>query len=331
VTVTTPDALSDATLSTSLLATRRRVAEYALAAATLVQVAVFSVAAPGFLSVANAVNIALSIAIIGILAVGMTAIILTGGIDLSVGSVLALAGVAGALGAAKGLPAILVVVLALGVGGVTGIVNGTLIAYLRVPPFVATLAMLTVARGLAFIVSEGRSIGGLPPWFGSLGRTVVFGIPAPVIVMAVVMAAGAFVLSRMVLGRHIYALGGNPEAAWLAGIRVKYVTWIVYTLNGVLAGLGGLVLASRLGAGVPNAGIQYELDVIAAVVVGGTSLSGGRGSIGSTLWGTVFIGVLTNGLNLANVDPYVQKIALGIVIVIAVIADQVGRRRAESR
>jgi ribose/xylose/arabinose/galactoside ABC-type transport system permease subunit len=309
---------------------RRRVAEYALAAATLVQVAVFSVAAPGFLSVANAVNIALSIAIIGILAVGMTAIILTGGIDLSVGSVLALAGVSAAIAAAHGVPAILVVIIGLGVGAATGVVNGTLIAYLRVPPFVATLAMLTVARGLAFIVSEGRSIGGLPRWFGAFGSKVVYGVPAPVLVMIAVMAAGAFVLSRMVLGRHIYALGGNAEAAWLAGINIKGVTWIVYTLNGALAGLGGLVLASRLGAGVPNAGIQYELDVIAAVVVGGTSLSGGRGSIGSTLWGTVFIGVLTNGLNLANVDPYVQKIALGVVIVIAVIADQVGRKRAET-
>ena len=309
---------------------RRRVAEYALAAATLVQVVVFSVAAPGFLSVANAVNIALSIAIIGILAVGMTAVILTGGIDLSVGSVLALAGVSAAIAAAHGVPAILVVFIGLGVGAATGIVNGTLIAYLRVPPFVATLAMLTVARGLAFIVSEGRSIGGLPRWFGAFGSKVVYGIPAPVLVMIAVMAAGAFVLSRMVLGRHIYALGGNAEAAWLAGINIRGVTWIVYTLNGALAGLGGLVLASRLGAGVPNAGIQYELDVIAAVVVGGTSLSGGRGSIGSTLWGTVFIGVLTNGLNLANVDPYVQKIALGVVIVIAVIADQVGRKRAET-
>jgi ribose/xylose/arabinose/galactoside ABC-type transport system permease subunit len=302
-----------------------------LAAATLVQVAVFSAIAPGFLSVANAVNIALSIAIIGILAVGMTAVILTGGIDLSIGSVLALAGVASAIAAAAGLPILLVVFIALGVGALTGIINGTLIAYLRVPPFVATLAMLTVARGLAFIVAEGRSIGGLPPWFGSLGRTVVFGIPAPVLVMIAVMGAGAFVLNRMVLGRHIYALGGNAEAAWLAGIDIKRVTFVVYTLNGALAGLGGLVLASRLGAGVPNAGIQYELDVIAAVVVGGTSLSGGRGSIGSTLWGTVFIGVLTNGLNLANVDPYVQKIALGIVIVIAVIADQIGRRRADTR
>ena len=294
------------------------------------QVAVFASIAPGFLSLANAVNIALSIAIIGILAVGMTAIILTGGIDLSIGSVLALAGVCAAIVATKGAPIVVVVLVALGVGALTGVVNGTLIAWLRVPPFVATLAMLTVARGLAFIIAGGRSIGGMPDWFGSLGRAVPLGIPAPVLVMAAVMLAGWFVLSRMVLGRHIYAIGGNAEAAWLAGIRVKLVTWTVYTLNGTLAGLGGLVLASRLGAGVPNAGVQYELDVIAAVVVGGTSLSGGRGSIGSTLWGTVFIGVLTNGLNLANVDPYVQKIALGIVIVIAVIADGLGRRRAET-
>ncbi len=288
----------------------------------------FAAIAPGFFSVANAVNIALSIAIIGILAVGMTAVILTGGIDLSIGSVLALAGVSAAIAATKGAPLPVVILVALGVGAITGIVNGSLIAWLRVPPFVATLAMLTVARGLSFIISGGRSIGGMPSSFGALGRAVVFGIPAPVLVMVAVMAAGAFVLSRMVLGRHIYALGGNAEAAWLAGIRVKLVTGIVYTLNGVLGGLAGFVLASRLGAGVPNAGVQYELDVIAAVVVGGTSLSGGRGSIGSTLWGTVFIGVLTNGLNLANVDPYVQKIALGIVIVIAVIADGLGRRHA---
>lgn len=324
-----PDVPAGAILTASRSAAhRRRAAEYALAAATLVQVLVFAAIAPGFFSVANAVNIALSIAIIGILAVGMTAVILTGGIDLSIGSVLALAGVSAAIAATKGAPLPVVILVALGVGAITGIVNGSLIAWLRVPPFVATLAMLTVARGLSFIISGGRSIGGMPSSFGALGRAVVFGVPAPVLVMVAVMAAGAFVLSRMVLGRHIYALGGNAEAAWLAGIRVKLVTGIVYTLNGVLGGLAGFVLASRLGAGVPNAGVQYELDVIAAVVVGGTSLSGGRGSIGSTLWGTVFIGVLTNGLNLANVDPYVQKIALGIVIVIAVIADGLGRRHA---
>ncbi|MHB1862683.1 MAG: ABC transporter permease [Gemmatimonadaceae bacterium] len=306
----------------------QRVTDYMLVVATLVEAVVFAAIAPGFLSLGNAVNIALSIAVTGILAVGMTAVILTAGIDLSVGSVVALTGVAGAMAASHGvLPATTALVVAVLVGVATGVVNGTLTAYLQVPAFVSTLAMLTIARGLAFIVSSGRSIGDLPPSFGALGRSVLLGIPAPVLVMAAVMLAGAFVLGRTVFGRHIYAIGGNPEAAWLAGVNTKRVIWWVYVLNGALAGVGGLTLASRLGAGVPNAGQQYELDVIAAVVVGGASLFGGRGTIGGTLWGTVFIGVLTNGLNLANVDPYVQKIALGVVIVLAVIGDEISRRK----
>jgi ribose transport system permease protein len=303
-----------------------------LIVATGAEAAVFAAIAPGFFSVANVVNVALSIAVTGILAVGMTAVILTGGIDLSVGSVVALTGVAAAMAAAgSGAPALMALGVALTVGALTGAVNGALIGYLRVPAFVATLAMLTVARGLAYIVSSGQSIGNLPSSFGALGGAIVLGIPAPVLLMAAVMLAGGFVLSRTVFGRHVYAVGGNPEAAWLAGVDTRRVTWLVYLLNGVLAGLGGLTLASRLGAGVPNSGLQYELDVIAAVVIGGASLTGGRGTIAGTLWGTVFIGVLTNGLNLANVDPYVQKIALGVVIVAAVIADQVSRRKRMER
>ncbi|HEX5435831.1 MAG TPA: ABC transporter permease [Gemmatimonadaceae bacterium] len=306
----------------------QRAAEYVLVIATLVEVAIFAFAAPGFFSVANALNIALSIAVTGILAVGATAVILTAGIDLSVGSVVALTGVTGAMAAAaSGMPALAALAVALIVGTATGVVNGTLIAYFRVQPFIATLALLTIARGLAFIISGGRSIGNLGPTFGILGRSLVFGIPTPVIVMAIVMIAGAFVLKRTVFGRHIYAIGGNTEAAWLAGINVRWVIWLVYVLNGALSGLGGLTLASRLGAGVPDAGLQYELDVIAAVVVGGTSLFGGRGTIAGTLWGTVFIGVLMNGLNLANVDPYVQKIALGVVIVLAAVGDELTRKK----
>jgi ribose/xylose/arabinose/galactoside ABC-type transport system permease subunit len=306
----------------------RRAKEYALVAVTLAVAVVFAAIAPGFFSVQNLVNIALSIAVTGILAVGMTAVMVTGGIDLSVGSVVALSGVAAAIGAAHGGSPLLVgAVLALGVGLLTGVVNGTLVAYLRVPAFIATLAMLTAARGVAFLVSGGQSHGDLPDSFGWLGRTVVLGVPTPVIVMAAVMAGGAFLLKRTVFGRHVYAIGGNTEAAWLAGINTRRAIWTVYVLNGLLVGIGGLTLASRLGAGVPNAGVQYELDVIAACVVGGTSLTGGRGTIAGTLWGTVFIGVLTNGLNLANVDPYVQKIALGVVIVIAVVGDQLGKGR----
>ncbi|HEY4100787.1 MAG TPA: ABC transporter permease [Gemmatimonadales bacterium] len=304
----------------------QQIAEYALVGVTIVMAAVFATIAPGFLSLQNLINIALSIAVTGILAVGMTVVMVTGGIDLGVGSVIALTGVAAAMAAESTGSAVLIpLIAALGAGVLTGLVNGTLVAYLRVPAFVATLAMLTAARGLAFLISGGRSHGDLPDRFGWLGRSVVAGIPAPVIAMAVVMIAGAFILKRTVFGRHSYAVGGNVEAAWLAGINTRFVTWLVYVLNGLLAGLAGLTLASRLGAGVPSAGVQYELDVIAACVVGGTSLTGGRGTVAGTLSGTVFIGVLTNGLNLANVDPYVQKIALGLVIVVAVIGDQLGR------
>jgi len=305
-----------------------RWSEYALIGATIVLAIVFAVVAPGFLSLQNLLNIALSIAVTGVLAVGMTVVMITGGIDLGVGSVVALTGVLAALAIAPAHSAIIApTVAALAVGTAVGVINGSLIAYLRVPAFVATLAMLTAARGLAFLVSGGQSHGDLPDRFGFIGRSVIFGVPTPVVVMIAVMALGAFLLRRTVFGRHIYAVGGNVEAAWLAGIDTRRVTWLVYLLDGALVGLGGLMLASRLGAGVPSAGVGYELDVIAACVVGGTSLTGGKGTITGTLSGTVFIGVLTNGLNLANVDPYVQKIALGAVIVLAVIADQIGRFR----
>jgi ribose/xylose/arabinose/galactoside ABC-type transport system permease subunit len=259
-------------------------------------------------------------------------VILTGGIDLSVGSVAALAGVLAAMVAASGEGAGSVAaaaIVAIGVGLAVGVFNGVMVAWFRVPPFVTTLAMLTICRGLAFVLTGGRSIGNLPAGFGLFGRQVVLGVPVPVILMVLVFAAGWFVLRRMTFGRYVYAVGGNREAAFLAGVGVKSVTLLVYVLNGLLVGLAGLVLASRLGAGVPNAGNQYELDVIAAVVVGGTSLNGGRGSVIATLWGAVFIGVLNNGLNLAGVDPYIQRIALGAVILLAVLADQINKSRGQ--
>lgn len=305
------------------------VAEYVIVAAIVTESAVFALAAPQFLSVANLVNVALSIAITGILAVGMTAVILTGGIDLSVGSVAALAGVSsamvvGALGdAALAVPA--GVLAALGVGLLAGAFNGVMVAQFRVPPFIVTLALLTVCRGLAFTVTDGRSVGNLPRGFGFLGRELVFGLPMPVWVVAAVFALGWFTLTRTPFGRHVYAVGGNESAAWLAGINTKRVKMLVYCLNGLLVGLAGATLAARLGAGVPNAGLQYELDVIAAVVVGGASLNGGRGSVIGTLWGATFIGILNNGLNLAGIDPYTQKIALGVVILLAVLADQLNK------
>jgi ribose/xylose/arabinose/galactoside ABC-type transport system permease subunit len=285
--------------------------------------------ASAFFSVANLLNVALSVAIIGILSVGMTAVIIAGGIDLSVGSGVALAGVAAALAAhattslgptAAALAALLA---AIAIGGASGAFTGLTVARLRVPPFLVTLALLSIDRGLAFVLSSGRSLGDLPPAFNWMGQGTLFGIPVPVWLMALIFATGWFVLTRTLWGRWIYALGGNPEAAWLAGINTRAVTTWTYIANGFLVGIAGAVLAARLGAAVPNAGLGYELDVIAAVVVGGTALTGGRGSVIGTLIGAVCIGILNNALNLANVDPYLQRIAVGVVILAAVLADRV--------
>src|SRR5215204_6421040 len=288
----------------------QRIAEYVIVVAIIVESIVFAIIAPQFLSVPNLINVALSIAITGILSVGMTAAMFASQ-NASISGVI--------LGA----------LVALSIGALVGFVNGVMVAQFRVPPFVTTLAMLTICRGLAFIVTGGRSIGNLPASFGFLGRNLVLGVPVPVLLMAAVFFAGWFVLRYMKLGRYIYAVGGNREAAFLAGVSIKRTTLLVYIFNGLLVGLAGLVLASRLGAGVPNAGLQYELDVIAAVVVGGTSLNGGRGSVVGTFWGAVFIGILNNGLNLAGIDPYMQKIALGVVILLAVLADQLNKPQGQ--
>lgn len=299
----------------------RKISGYIIVLAIVLETIVFAFYAPSFLSLDNLVNVALSIAVIGILSVGMTIVILTGGIDLSIGSVAALAGVVAALVALKfGVFAGFTTAFAVGIA--SGAFNGSIIAYFKVPPFIVTLALLTIARGLAFILSEGRSIGNLPEGFSALGKSSFFGIPVSVWLMLLSFAAGWFVLRHTRFGRYVYAVGGNREAAFLAGVNVKSVTVWVYILNGLFVGIAAIVLASRLGAGVPNSGLQYELDVIAAVIVGGTSLSGGRGSVVLTFFGAIFIGVLNNGLNLAGVDPYTQKIVLGVVILLAVLADQ---------
>jgi ribose/xylose/arabinose/galactoside ABC-type transport system permease subunit len=282
-----------------------------------------------FFSLANLVNVALSVAIVGIMSVGMTAIILTGGIDLSVGSVIALAGVVAALAAHAleptlgGTGATLVaigaaVVVGIGTAGITA----AAVAWLRIPSFLVTLALLTICRGLAFLFSDGRSVGDLPRQFGWLGQGKIAGLPIPILVMLIVVAIGWFVLTRTTWGRWVYAVGGNEQAAWLAGVPTRTVTAWVYLANGALVGLAGIVMASRLGAGVPNAGLQYELDVIAAVVIGGTALTGGRGSVLGSLIGAACIGALSNAMNLADIDPAMQRIVSGVVIMGAVVAER---------
>jgi ribose/xylose/arabinose/galactoside ABC-type transport system permease subunit len=289
--------------------------------------------AAAFFSVANLLNIALSMSEIGIMGVGMTAVIITGGIDLSVGSGLALTGMiaglvlqalggvqASALGVAAALGA------ALAAGTLSGVFTGVTVARLRVPPFLVTLALLSIERGLAFLLTSGRSLSGFPPAFEWLGQGAVLGVPVPVWLTAIVFALGWFVLARTTWGRWVYAIGGNEEAAWLAGIVTRNVTIATYAVNGLLVGLAGVVLTARLGAAVPETGLGYELDVIAAVVVGGTALTGGRGSVLGTLIGATCIAILNNALNLANVDPYVQRIVVGVVILAAVLADRLRHR-----
>ncbi len=304
--------------------TIQRWAQAGLAAAVALECIIFALYSPTFLTPANAINIVLQVSITAILAIGMTLVILTGGIDLSVGSLVAVAGVLAAFvaRAAGAVPLAAALAVGLAAGVASGAFTGLFVTRFSVPPFIVTLALMSALRGAAFLMTGGYSVGDLPASFATLGRGYVLHLPVPVLVMAALYAAGVLLLNSTVFGRHIYAVGGNERAAWLAGVRTARVKMAAYVLNGLLGGFAGVMLASRLGAGIPNAGLGYELDVIAAVVVGGASLFGGKGTLGGTLLGAIFIGILNNGLNLANVDPYLQKIALGAVILAAVLLDQ---------
>jgi ribose transport system permease protein len=286
---------------------------------------------PTFLLKENLRNVANQIAVIAMVAVGMTMVIITGGIDLSVGSLIALAAVtvAGMVGwmggAGAGAGAVLLAGLAaILASGLFGLFSGFTITRFRVPPFIATLGMMQVASGLAYIVSKGKPIYRLPESFVVLGRAAdpLLGVPYAVLVMAALFAVAHLLMSRTTLGRYIYAVGGNAEAARLAGVRVSGVLLFVYTISGLLAGFGGVVMASQLKSGAPTYGVMYELYVIAAVVVGGTSLSGGEGKILGTLIGAFIIAVIQNGMNLTNVESYTQKVVLGLVILGAVLIDR---------
>jgi ribose/xylose/arabinose/galactoside ABC-type transport system permease subunit len=289
----------------------------------------FSFLSPYFFTADNLLNVSLQVSIIAIIAAGMTFVILTGGIDLSVGSMVALAGVvATALLKASSSVSLLLAVALIGgllVGALSGVLAGVFITRFNITPFIVTLALMTVWRGVAFVYTEGRPIWELPEAFHFLGNGRVAEVPIPSIIMVAVYLCSHVVLTKTPFGRYVYAVGGNREAARLAGIRTDRVLLQVYMLCGVLSALSGILLASRMNSGQPNAGISYELDVIAAVVVGGTSLSGGRGSIIGTFIGAMLIAVLRNGLNLLNVGSYFQQVIVGVVILLAVLMDQVRR------
>lgn len=304
---------------------------YGIFIALAVMCVTLAVISENFLSTRNILNVLRQTSINGILAIGMTFVILTRGIDLSVGSVVAFAGlVAASLAttAATGMvgngpyPALLAIAAGLVVGMACGAVSGLIVSRFHVPAFVATLGMLSAARGLALIYSGGRPIPSLTEEFRWIGTGSVWGIPVPIFLLLGTFAIAHFVLTQTRFGRHIYAVGGNPHAAKVSGLPVRRIRFSVYVIAGALAGLAGMVLAARTGSALPQAGIAYELDAIAAVVIGGTSLAGGVGRVTGTLIGALLIGVMNNGLDLMGVESYYQQVIKGILIVAAVMLDQ---------
>jgi ribose transport system permease protein len=305
--------------------------------ALVLMIVALSLSTHSFLTLDNGWNILRQISVNLSLSIGMTLVVLTGGIDLSVGAILGLAGAvsAGLLVHGVALPSLGVrieatvmgaIVTGVAVGTALGAFNGLMVTAFQLPPFVATLAMLSIARGLTLLWTGGFPITGLGVDFGFIGAGTVFGIPMPVWEVAVLAVVVTVICKRTVFGRHIYAVGGSERASRLTGLNVNGIKVAVYTICGALSGVAGLIATARLDSAQPNAGLGYELDAIAAVVIGGTSLSGGRGSIGGTILGCLIIGVLNNGLFLLNVSPFWQQVIKGLVILCAVALDRFGQR-----
>ncbi|MFT4001184.1 MAG: ribose ABC transporter permease [Rhizobium sp.] len=277
------------------------------------------IASDDFFSLSNIMNVLRQVSINGIIAVGMTMVILTGGIDLSVGAVMALVGtlIAG-LTVNAGLPGSVALVAALAAGLGIGLLNGLLVAWGRMPAIIVTLATMGMARGLGLIYSGGYPISGIPGWISWFGVGRIGFVPVPVILMVVIYAVAWVLLNRTAFGRHVYAIGGNELAAKLSGVKTQRIKLAVYGISGLTAALAAVVLTGRLMSGQPNAGVGFELDAIAAVVLGGSSIAGGRGAIIGTLIGAVLLGILNNGLNLMGINPYLQDVIKGGIILLAI-------------
>ena len=282
---------------------------------------------PYFLTLSNLLNIVEQSSIISIIAVGMTFVIISSGIDLSVGSILAFSGVIIASLLQMDLPILVALSMGLVAGSFCGFLNGVLISKGLLPPFIATLGMMSIARGAALLVTQGRPISGFSYSFRQLASGEVLQIPVPVIIMLVLYISAHFLLSKTRFGRQVYAIGGSEEVSILSGVNVKKIKMLVYMLSGGLSGLAAIILTARLNSAQPIAGIMYELDAIAATVIGGTSLMGGEGTILGTLVGALIMGVLRNGLNLLNVSSFIQQIVIGSVIILAVLVDMNLKKR----
>ena len=288
---------------------------------------IISLITPQFLTVSNLTIIVTQVSINALLAFGVTFVIITGGIDLSLGSIVAVTGVTAAMLAhPDSYPVLIPIVMGLLAGLLMGAFNGFIITKSKIAPFIVTLGTMTIGRGLALILSDGRPVSNLSDSFNYLGSGTVLGIPILILIFILVFAVCSIILSKTVLGRYIYAIGGNEQAARASGINIDRVKLSVYSISGLLAGLAGILLASRITTGQPNAGAGFELDAIAAVVIGGTSTAGGRGTMAGTLIGVLLIGVINNGLDLLNVTSYYQQVVMGIIIIGAVVLDSLNQK-----
>lgn len=308
---------------------RELLARFGLLLAFVVMVIVLALISDRFLTPSNIINVLRQISVNAIISFGMTVVIIGAGIDLSVGSLLALVGVAVALLATgAGLPVWIALLLALVIGVLLGSVNGLFVGYAGVAPFIVTLAALTIFRGSALVLTDGRPVSGLPPIFSQIGYGSFLKLPVPVWLMLGVLLITYVLLRHTALGRAVYAVGGNAEAARLSGIPVRRTLTFTYAFSGLTTAVAAIVLTGRLNSAQPTAGVMFELDAIAAVVVGGTSLFGGRGSVFGTLVGALIIGVINNGMNLLNVSGFYQQIVKGGVILAALLIDRVLSRRS---
>ena len=302
-------------------------------------VVILAISSPYFLTVNNISAIALQMSVVAIMAIGQMLVILSGGIDLSAGSILALSGVSTTLMMTNGMPIFPAILIGIAVGCLCGILSGLLVAFGHLPPFIATLGMMGIARGVALLLTKGGSVFGLPDGFNILGgghlkdiSDRIFGsflgeIPVPVLFTIILAVLAHFILTRTPFGRYVYAIGSNTQAAMLSGINVSRELLKIYALNGLLCGFAGVIQASRLNTGQPTTGTGYELDVIAACVIGGTSLSGGSGTILGAMIGALIMGVLRNGCNLLDIPDFWQRIAIGAIIIFAVLSDQLRKHK----
>jgi ribose/xylose/arabinose/galactoside ABC-type transport system permease subunit len=300
--------------------------DYGIVGILIVLVIIFSIASENFMKVSTIFTILKQISITGIISIGMCFVILTGGIDLSVGSIAGVSSVTAAMLMMAGVPAVLACIITVLIALVYGTINGTFITKLNMPPLICTLGMMTSLRGTAFIVTGGLPVFGFSQTFGNFAKNSFWVIPYPVILLAIIFVIARFVLVRTVMGRYVYGVGGNAEASRLSGINVTRIMTFAYSLSGFLSGIAGLVLLSRTNSGQPSSGQNYEMDAITAVVLGGVSLSGGQGNISLVLVGVLIMGILTTGMQMCNINDYVQQLVKGLVLIAAVAFSSISKR-----